>query len=180
MHSVVLDIEIAKEVPTTDGKLDWEAAKRGECGLSVAVIWDSKTERYYLYDMHTIQLLCDHLEAADLVIGFNTDEFDIPIIEKLADRKLVLKGRYDILQKVWAQFSERQYGGYKLADIVHRTLGLDKTGQGDAAPRLAAEGRYAELFDYCLNDVYITLQLWRHIEEHGHIIDRDGHELPLP
>jgi DNA polymerase elongation subunit (family B) len=177
MHYVVVDTEIEKEIPKDEnGKLRWNAARSGECGLSCAVVYDSETERYHVYDKKSIRDLVNHLRAADMVVSFNGDGFDFPLLEAIYGDKLEINVSYDILQAIWDILGKKTKG-YKLNDISTRTLGISKTGEGSLAPVLWAEGRIAEVIDYCIADVWITKKLFDHIVEHGNITDIDGGKL---
>jgi DEAD/DEAH box helicase domain-containing protein len=177
MHYVVIDTEIEKEIPKDEnGKLRWNAARSGECGLSCAVVYDSETERYHVYDKKSIRDLVLHLRAADMVVSFNGDGFDFPLLEAIYGGPLEISVSYDILQAIWDLLGKKTKG-YKLNDISTRTLGISKTGEGSLAPVLWAEGRIAEVIDYCIADVWITKKLFDHIVEHGNITDIDGGKL---
>lgn len=170
---ITFDLEIAREVENGD----WTAARTGALGLSALCLYDTRTERYHVYDALTLDDAVRHLELADLVVGFNSREFDKPCIEGIIGRRLELGAHCDLLAEVWRRVGRKK--GYKLSQICERTLGLEKNGSGASAPQLYAEGRYAELFDYCLNDVHITRMLYNHIIDHKYIIDVDGFELPF-
>lgn len=191
MHIVVFDVETRKlaqdlgcgETPCLHERnsCGWDALKRGEGGLSVIAVWDSTDERTYLYDMRTIQALAHHLESADIVVGFNSQEFDIRAIEGVLNRKLRIRVHVDILQLVWTALRKKgaRLKGNTLHDVATRTIGRGKTGEGTHAPQLADEGRWAELFQYCMDDVDITKEVFLYMREHGGIIGPDGHFLPL-
>lgn len=178
MRTIVWDIEIAKPLPIKKGKPDWEAAKRGECGISAVVLWDSATERFHLYDSHSLEQCMVHLNSADLLVGFNSVEFDTRVIEAITGMEIQAQ-QFDILLATWKALGDKHFKGYKLGDICHRTIGLEKSGHGEGAPSLAKQGRWGELFDYCLNDVHITKELYNHIVDTGWILDVNGLELPL-
>lgn len=173
MSIIVYDLEIAEEV-----KDDWEAARRGDKGVSSLVLWDSETERYHLYDDYTFEKAAEHLNSADLLVSFNGAEFDRPCFQGYTGYTITPK-EFDILQAVWTALGGRKMKGWRLDNICDRTLGLRKNGNGASAPRLFAEGRYGELFDYNLNDVYLTRKLYNHIVDYGTVIGPDGTALNL-
>lgn len=191
MRVVVFDIETRKLAQDLgcdikpcmheNNQCGWDALKRGEGGLSVICVWDSLTQRVHFYDMHSILNCVAHLEAADIVVGFNSEDFDIKPLEHLIGRKLVLKKHIDILQLIWNALRERgkRLKGNTLNDVCMRNIGQGKTGESMHAPQLADDGRWAELFDYCVSDVYLTLNLYRYIQEHGGVIGLDGTFLPV-
>jgi DEAD/DEAH box helicase domain-containing protein len=191
-HVVVFDVETRKlaqdlgcaETPCAHDRRScgWDALKRGEGGLSVIALWDSFDGRMYLYDMNTMEGLAHHLESADIVVGFNSMEFDVKPIEGIINRKLRLKEHVDLLQLIWTSLRQRgaRLKGNTLDDVSKRTIGRGKSGDGLHAPQLADEGRWAELFQYCMDDVDLTRELLQYIMDNGGVIGPDGRFLPLP
>mgnify|MGYP001593743352 CR=1 FL=1 len=171
MGIICYDIEIAEEVQG-----DWDAAKRGEKGVSSVVLYDSDTERYHLYDENTIDECMDHLNSADLLVGFNCEEFDKPCLQGYTGT-LIIRPQFDILLSIWQALGGRRTKGWRLDNVCERTLNLRKNGNGESAPKLYAEGRFGELFDYNLNDVFLTRKLFNHIVAYGTVVGPDG--LPL-
>ncbi len=175
MRVITFDIEIAKPIDSlTHG---WEDAKKGLAGIASVVLYDTGTHRYHLYDDVTIGDCVAHLNQAELLVGFNNREFDTPAIEGYTKLKIT-PNQYDILQAVWHAIGKK-HKGYGLGPICERTLGLRKSGDGESAPRLLHQHRYAELFDYNLNDVYLTHTLFEHIMEFGYVIGTEGQKIIL-
>jgi DEAD/DEAH box helicase domain-containing protein len=172
---VVVDVEI--KLPVTK-KEDWKAAREGKLGLSIACVYDTTDDRMYFYDEHTLSDLIHHLETADLVVSYNGQAFDLPLLEGMVGRPLDIRRHCDVLQEIWCALNGR-YKGYKLDEVAIRTLGYGKTGSGDHAPTLFAAGRIAELVQYCSDDVYLTYVLYEHIRANGAIVDMDGNLLPM-
>jgi len=173
MSIIIYDLEIA--TPIKDD--DWGAAKRGENGISSLVLYDSSSERYHLYDPHTIERAVDHLNTADLLVSFNGVEFDTPCLQGYTGM-VVEPAQFDILQAIWQALGKRSKG-WKLGAVCERTLKLNKSGTGESAPKLYAEGRFGELFDYNLNDVYLTRKLYNHIVDFGTVIGPDSKAIQL-
>lgn len=174
MHIIVWDLEIAKPVVNKN----WDAAKRGENGISSLVLYDSDTERYHLYDDYTLDRCGEHLNTADLLVGFNSVEFDAPCFQGYTGVALT-PPHFDILQAVWTALDNRRRKGWRLDDICQRTLGEGKSRTGEGAPKLYAEGRFGELFDYNLHDVYLTRKLYNHVVNFGTLVGPDGKPLQL-
>ena len=59
----------------------WEGARRGECGVSCVSLYDTSTGRFHVYDEHDLEDCAAHLTSADLLVGFNTIEFDTPAFQ---------------------------------------------------------------------------------------------------
>lgn len=166
LRLLTFDIEV--ETPIED----WEAAREGQNGLSSMVIYDTATTRYHLYDRRTLDVAVEHLETADMLVSFNGIGFDLPIIGAVSGHdmsKVVGIQHYDILLYAWEAVGGRQIG-FRLAQIAERTLGFGKNS-GKTAPLLVSEGRFAELYDYNLQDVWLTRKLFNHILDYGWIKD---------
>lgn len=159
----------------------WDNLRKGAGGISAIVIHDSSDSIDYFYDDFTIEEAAEHLEMGDVVVSFNGKSFDIPCIEGVLGRKLVLKYHFDLQQAVRKalKYPTDQHRGIRLGDLVQRTLGLDKNGEGKAAPTLARQGRFAELFSYCRNDVSIMRHLCTYARTEGHVIAQNGDPLTL-
>jgi hypothetical protein len=183
----VLDIELANEVEDTPE--GWEAARKGELGVSVACVYlvpDQAPTRFYLFDPTGLDDACDLLESTDCVVGFNTTEFDLPALYGHLQRPFEYATRgpmqYDILQEVWQALGGKRKG-YRLRDLTSRTLGIEKDSLSASPPALYKNGELGKLYTYCLWDVDITARLFDHILGTGYVIDTDGQELrlnPLP
>lgn len=181
MRVITWDLEIAEPVPQgRDGKLDWNVAKRGECGVSSVALYDTDTERFHVYDPLSMERCIDHLNKADLLVGFNSVEFDYPCLTGYTGLP-VYPPHYDILQDIWDALGpgNRGHGVWGLGAVCERTLGLQKNFSGAGAPQLYAEGRYAELFDYNINDVHITRRLANYIHTNGCVLRPNGQSLKL-
>lgn len=171
---LTFDLEIARPVSSAGG---WDAARRGDCGISVLCIKDSETNRYHLFDERTLDAGIDMLNGADLLVSFNGIDFDANVIFGVSGRYLTVP-HYDILREIWSALKGRKRG-YKLDEVAQATIGMGKSGHGEYATTLFAEGRFAELHDYCIGDVHITAHLFDHIVDSGFIKGADGTELFL-
>jgi hypothetical protein len=171
MRICTFDLELAESPSSENG--GWVAARRGDLGISALVIWDSDTNRPHLYDESTLEAAIDHLEAADLLISYNGAEFDIPVISGCASRWVDCPDHYDILQQIWIALRKREKG-WRLGEVCERLLGEKKSNTGAAAPKLVDEERYADLFDYCIQDVWLTRMLYNWIVDKGHVLNAEG------
>jgi len=176
MEALTFDLETMKLAADLDG--GWDALRRGEGGVSCLVLWSAHTGRPHLYDADTLNDAVDMLEAADVVLSFNGVGFDIPVLEGVLGRNLVLKSHIDLLQLIWEVVGREK--GYKLTECSERALGTAKNGDGLLAPQLAEDNKWATLLDYCLNDVHLTRNLFLFAQKHGGIKDIDDEILVLP
>jgi hypothetical protein len=162
----------------------WDLLREGKGGASAIALYDTKTEWVHCYDDLSILTCAKHLESADLVVGFRSEAFDIPVIEGLIGRKLALKGRYDIYEEMAQQNAVRGIvggrGDFTLDSVSKRNLGRGKVNHGSNAKMLAQRGRFGELFSYCLSDVELTRALFTRICRDGGLINLGGGFLTLP
>lgn len=180
IHVITFDLETRKGPDEVGG---WGNLKAGKGGISALIAHDSETDQYLLYDDHTLSDFALVVEQPGVVlVGFNSKEFDLSVIQGILCRRLGVKYHIDIFDLI-AQALEREgrkrERGWKLGDNARRTMGLAKSGQGARAPELAREHRYAELFTYCQDDVILTRQLLDYIRRHGGVLDNDGSLLEL-
>jgi len=187
MKILVFDLEtrlLAQDLHPDDIDAGWEALRRGEGGISALMIYDVEDDWLHIYDDQSILPATMHLESADLLIGFRSEAFDIPVIEGVIDRKLRIKQHYDIYAEVARSNAKKgvvgRKGDFTLDAISRRTLGRGKNGSGKHAPALIQSGKFGELFNYCGNDVRLTLDLFRYICQHGGVMNIHNSFLPLP
>lgn len=178
----VFDAEIKNPIEEcSDG---WNS--HDEMGISVLVIFDYQSMRYRVFDDSNKDEALRILHNYDLVVGFNTVNFDWKLINACwPSPHLKESSDYDILREIWislglnpAVFNPRTHGGYKLDDVAFETIGMRKTGDGAHAPTLYQEKRWAELVDYCIEDVRIERTLFESIVKVA-TVRRRGRIIPL-
>lgn len=183
MRIITYDCEI--ELDPRQHKEGWAGARQGKCGLASFVLYDTWTQRYHIYGPSvdrqgkrtpgTVHAGALHLAEADLLVGFNSYEFDNPLMEATTGIRLS-NPHYDLLQEIWNALGERKKG-FGLGPLSERTLNLEKSGEGARAPELFQTGRFAELHDYNLNDVFLTRMLVNQVIAHGYVTRPDGSAL---
>jgi DEAD/DEAH box helicase domain-containing protein len=177
---VVFDLETRKHAEDLcpcghnrdcDHSIGWDSLRRGEGGVSALAVWDSEDDWTYFYDDHTMHAAARHLEGADIVVGYSSVAFDVPVVEGLIGRRLALRHHFDIYVELARVMASRGFIGTKgdmtLDTTSKRNLGQGKINHGGNAKELALKDRWAELFNYCASDVQLTRDLFRYICEHG-------------
>lgn len=174
MHIVYFDLETrqhAEDLSPQDVDLGWDRLRRGEGGVSSLAIYDSEDSWLYLYDDFTMRAAAQHLEQADVVVGYSSTAFDVPVVEGLVGRRLALRHHFDIYAELARAGAERGLVGTKgdctLDRIAKRNIGRGKINHGSHAKELAQQGRWAQLFSYCADDVRLTRDLFKYVCEHG-------------
>lgn len=156
MRTVVFDLEtknIFQEVGRADPRL---------LDISVLCAYDSETDQYYAYYEDELPKLWPILERADALVGYNSDHFDIPILDKYYPGDLTKIKSIDLMADI-KKASGKRLG---LNAIAQATLGAKKSGHGLEAYRWWKQGLKEKVRDYCIDDVKITKQLYDHMKEH--------------
>lgn len=148
MRKVVFDIETTGSFGTTFDPLQLE--------LTMCCIWDSDTGEYTSYLKEELPKLWPILERADSIIGYNSDHFDIPILNKYYPGDLTKLKSIDLLKEVKRVLGRR----LKLDNLAEATLGKKKSGNGMEAVRWWEQGEIEKIRQYCIDDVRITKELY--------------------
>ena len=140
--------------------------------ITVVGLHDSKTGEYRSFLKHELNELWPILERADVLVGYNSDHFDIPILDKYYAGDLTKIRSIDLLKEVKNVLGRR----LKLDNLAQATLGIAKSGNGLEAIEWWKQGLYDKVRDYCLDDVKITNELYLHAKKHKKLkyADYDG------
>ena len=133
--------------------------------ISVAGVYDYSTDKVQAIEEKNINSLFPILEGASVIIGYNSDGFDLPCLTSYYPGDIKSLPSFDILENI-RQIIGRRLG---LDDLVKATLGKKKTGHGLHAIELYREGRIDELKRYCMDDVLLTKDLFEYGVEHGEV-----------
>jgi len=149
MRKIVFDIE-TKDVPKT-ARFDPR-----DLEISVLCAHDSKTDSYLTFLEHELDDLWPILEHADLLVGYNSDHFDIPLLNKYYPGDLTRLKSVDLLKEIKKAGSKR----VRLDAVAKGTLGKGKSGHGLQAVEWWKKGEVEKVKQYCLSDVKITKELY--------------------
>ncbi len=133
------------------GRTDYDGIE-----VTVVGIHDSDTGLYTAYIKEEFTALWPILERADLLVGFNSDTFDIPILNKYYPGDLSQTPSLDILSEVYKTLGRR----IRLEALAQGTLGRGKSGDGKFAGDWWKEGDYEKVKNYCLDDVRLTREIF--------------------
>lgn len=152
MRKIVLDIE-TKNTFQEVGKADPTLLD-----ISVVCIYDSETDQYTSYLQEDFLKLWPILERADILITFNGDHFDIPLLNKYYSGDLTKIKSLDILKEI------RKSLGFRvgLDNIASATLGKGKIGHGLEAIEWWKNGEIDKIIKYCIGDVEITKDVYEY------------------
>jgi DEAD/DEAH box helicase domain-containing protein len=161
LRFAVFDLETQRSAQEVGG---WNRAS--EMGVSAAVLYDSQSNEFVRYTEETIPELISQLHEVDLVIGFNVLRFDYQVLRAYTRTSLQRLPTLDLLQSIRSRLGY----GLSLDHVAGATLGTSKTGNGIQAVRWWKQGRIEKLLDYCQEDVALTLGLYMHGRDNGHIL----------
>jgi DEAD/DEAH box helicase domain-containing protein len=145
MRVVTFDIETYGDFGSGSKALD-------NMELTICCIHDSETDSYDSFLKEDLPRLWKIFETTDLLVGFNSDHFDIPILNKYYPGDLTKIRSLDLLKEISASLGRR----VRLDSIAEGTLGTKKIASGLEAMRWWREGNIDKLREYCLKDVEIT------------------------
>lgn len=155
----VLDLETQKGFHEVDRK------KLHLLKVSVACLYDSRTDSYTAFEEKELLKMEEILKQADLVIGFNIRDFDLEVLAPYFVTPVKTLPVLDLL----VEFERMRGHRISLQSIAQATLGRSKSGSGWDALQLFKDGKMKELKEYCLEDVRLTKEIYEYGAKHGKI-----------
>jgi len=140
--------------------------------VSVAVVFDSLEDRFRVYGEDEISALVEHLQKADLVVGFNIKRFDYAVLAPYTNQDLEKIPTFDILEDVYRRLGFR----LSLDHLVKETLGREKRADGLQALEWYKAGEMQKLTEYCKQDVVLTRDLFGEGMDKGYLVYRNRKE----
>lgn len=139
--------------------------------ISVATVYDSETDQYTTVTIDEIDQLWPIIEQADALVGYNSNHFDIPLLNKYYPGDLTQLKSIDLLEDIKRSLGRR----LRLDSVAAATVGAKKSADGLQAVRWWREGKIAEIKKYCEQDVKVTKNVFEYARAHGHVKFKDGH-----
>jgi DEAD/DEAH box helicase domain-containing protein len=158
MRTVVFDIETANWMG------DEGVSSAADLSIAIVCIHDSETG-YSSYLERDLPKLWPILERTDILVGYNSDHFDIPLLNKYYPGDLTRIKSLDIMKEVYVTLGRR----LRLDAIAEGTLGSKKSGNGGQSLRWWRAGEIDKVREYCLKDVELTKKLFDYALEHGSV-----------
>ncbi len=164
MRKIIFDCE------TSNIFADIGSSDPADLDLSVVCIYDSETDKYSSFYKEELKDLWPIFEKADLIIGYNSDHFDIPLLNKYYSGDLSKLNSLDLLKEIKDSLGRR----IKLDTVAEATLGKNKTGHGLEAVMWWKQGKFEEVKKYCLEDVKITKEVYEYALKNGILKYKDA------
>lgn len=182
MNILVYDIEIKKailsrnEIPQKDIEYaaGWDDPALGVSCLAAALWCPERWEVpvYSIFMEDNLPLFHELITSADLLVGFNTVKFDNKHLNIAGIVGLDQKPHFDMLREMWIassldpdNFNPKTHGGFSLRQTLETNLPklAEKQDNGAWAPVLYQRKKFGELVNYCVKNVRLELELFRHI-----------------
>ncbi len=164
MKKIVLDVEtrnIFQDVSSNDPR---------ELDISVVCLYDYETDSYQSFLQEDFGKLWPILERADILITYNGDHFDIPLLGKYYPGDLAKIKSLDLLKEVKKTLGFR----LKLDSIASATLGYNKSGHGLEAVTWWKNGEIEKIIKYCKDDVKVTKEIYDYALKNNQLKYKDG------
>lgn len=167
MKKVVFDIEtknIFQDVGRADPTL---------LDISLVGLYDYETDQYLTFLQEEFPKLWPYIEKADVLIGFNSDHFDVPLLNKYYPGDLTKIKSLDLMAEVKKSLGRR----IGLGALAEATLGIGKSGNGLEAVEWWKNGEIDKIRKYCIDDVKVTKDLYEWMLTKKTVRYKDGSDL---
>jgi len=159
MKKIVFDIET---------KNTFEEVNSGDptaLDVSVVGIYDYENDAYHCFDETELDKLWPFFDSADMIIGFNSNHFDIPIMDKYYPGDMKKIKSLDILHEIKKSLGRR----VSLNSVAEGSLGAKKSGHGLDAVIWYKRGEIDKIKKYCQDDVKITKDVYEFALVNGYL-----------
>lgn len=157
MREVTFDIETANLIPVMSRQ------EFHRMDLAIVGVHDSETGEYTSYSKEELPKLWPIIEQADVLIGYNSDGFDIPLLNHYYPGDLTKIRSLDLMAEVYKALGRR----LRLQNLAEATLGHGKSADGIKAVEWWQQGLYDKVREYCIQDVRVTRELYDYARTNG-------------
>ncbi|MBI4086414.1 ribonuclease H-like domain-containing protein [Candidatus Kaiserbacteria bacterium] len=138
--------------------------------ISVVSAYDSGTDAYTTVSIHELERLWPIFEHADALVGYNSNHFDIPLLNKYYPGSLLHIQSIDLLEAIKDSFGRR----VRLDSVAQATLGAGKSGNGLQAIQWWKQGEIEKIKKYCQMDVELTKRLFEYALANNKLHIKEG------
>lgn len=163
MRVITFDIETANTLPS------FSRGDMAQLELALVGVHDSLTGEFSSYLKEDLPRLWPLLESADVLVGYNSDSFDIPLLNRYYPGDLAKIRSVDLMVEVANVLGRR----LRLQNLAEATLGKSKKGDGLQSVEWWQQGLVEKVREYCIEDVRITRELYDYARKYGHVKYKD-------
>ncbi|MFN4244801.1 MAG: Zn-binding domain-containing protein [Brevinematia bacterium] len=158
---IVFDLETQKYSYEVGG---WDNAK--DMLLAIAVVYDIKKDEFIIFNESNVKSLIDMLLSSDIVIGYNTRNFDYKVLSRYDGRFENSDNikTFDILNDL----IKKHVGDLRISldNLVRNNLnGRGKNSSSHDMPQFYREGKIEAVIKHCKEDVMFTYMIMKKILE---------------
>lgn len=146
--------------------------------VSVISLYRYETDTYESYTEDELGKVWPLFERADRLIGYNSEHFDLPVLNNYYPGDLLKLPSLDLMKEVKANVGIR----LKLSAVAEATLDdIQKSADGLTALRWWKEGKVDEVKKYCEQDVRVTKEIYEFGKKNGQLFYKSlaGEVLPF-
>jgi DEAD/DEAH box helicase domain-containing protein len=167
MRYIVFDLE------TQNTFHDTESRDVTSLDISVASTYDSETDSYLTVSIDELERIWPVIESADALVGYNSNHFDIPLLNKYYPGDLTHIKSIDLLADIKNSLGRR----LRLDAIAEATVKRKKSASGLQAVRWWHEGNIDAIKKYCEQDVKVTKDVFEYALKNGKVLYKDRGKL---
>ncbi len=124
--------------------------------VTVVSIYEYEHDRYSSFERSELGKLWPILEKTSRLIGYNSEHFDLPILDRYYPGDLTVFPHLDLLKAIKDSLGRR----LRLNDVAEATLDITKSADGLQAMKWWKEGKIDEIKKYCEQDVKVTKEVY--------------------
>lgn len=153
------------DIETTNTFDEVGSSNPADLDLAVVCVHDSYTDRITHYFKEDLGKLWPLIEEASMLVSYNGDHFDIPLLNKYYAGDLNNIKSLDLMKEVKNVIGRR----VKLDDIATATLGESKSADGLQSIIWWRQGKIADVVSYCKQDVLVTRKVYDFAMKKGYL-----------
>jgi len=154
------------DIETTNTFDEVGSPHAADLDLAVICVHNSETDEMTHYFKENLNKLWPLIESADMLVTYNGDHFDIPLLNKYYAGDLTQIKSLDLLVEIRKSLGRR----IKLDDIASATLGQSKSADGLQSIVWWRQGKIDDVVNYCKQDVQVTRNVYDYAIKNGHVL----------
>lgn len=153
------------DIETTNTFDEVGSSNPADLDLAVVCVHDSYTDQITHYFKEDLGKLWPLIEEASMLVSYNGDHFDIPLLNKYYAGDLNNIKSLDLMKEVKNVIGRR----VKLDDIATATLGESKSADGLQSIIWWRQGKIDQVVSYCKQDVVVTRKVYDFAMKKGYL-----------
>lgn len=154
------------DIETTNTFDEVGSPNPADLDLAVVCVHDNETDEMTSYFKEDLGKLWPLIESADMLISYNGDHFDIPLLNKYYEGDLSQIKSLDLLVEIRKVLGRR----IKLDAVASATLGQSKSADGLQSIVWWRQGKIEDVVAYCKQDVLVTKNVYDFARANGHLL----------